>query len=522
MRKLFLLLILILLPSVVWGATEYWISPSGDDANNGLSVGAPFKTFQYSFNTMSGGDTLWLADGTYSTTTATGYIASNDYPNVVTNSSQPPSGLDINNMTTVKAINEGSVTIDGAFFLGRSAYKRSYIKIQGITFDGGGQFFNTSYNTLKNCGFHSNNRDGAFTIGTNDHEQGNSYNLVEDCWFWAVNDRVICGNYRADKNVWRRIIIRSDGDSGSYGPSVGFTVYDSSACSVQNMIIVDRILGAGDAYADFATAQHTAGNHFNMNNEWLGCISLKSPDAGFAFEADYVGENTYKILDSIAWDSADMGFTCGGTAQSPILQNITSGETGNSGIRFYSSGNPIINETLKNIISYNAGNYGVVCGVAPTYADVYGAVTAAYYFSPCTTGAKTTNPTADGTPASLKYIMRIEDGSALKGTADSGADYGANVVYKYGTDGTRYGDSGYDTLTANSLWPYPNEDRIKTEMAADSARGFCTGNSISGNPQTLTKYIWEYLGNQIPADIYGDTEITNKQLKSGTFYGGLF
>lgn len=24
-------------------------------------------------------------------------------------------------------------------------------------------------------------------------------------------------------------------------------------------------------------------------------------------------------------------------------------------------------------------------------------------------------------------------------------------------------------------------------------------------PQTLTKYIWEYLGNQIPAEIYGSS-----------------
>jgi hypothetical protein len=35
------------------------------------------------------------------------------------------------------------------------------------------------------------------------------------------------------------------------------------------------------------------------------------------------------------------------------------------------------------------------------------------------------------------------------------------------------------------------------------ARGFATGNSKDGAPQTLTKYIWEYLGNQIPPEVYG-------------------
>src|SRR5205085_1629742 len=59
------------------------------------------------------------------------------------------------------------------------------------------------------------------------------------------------------------------------------------------------------------------------------------------------------------------------------------------------------------------------------------------------------------------------------------------------------------------LWPFPNEAVIKADMASYSgpggagARGFTAGNSLDGSPQTLTRYIWEYLGNQIPAEIYG-------------------
>jgi MYXO-CTERM domain-containing protein len=34
------------------------------------------------------------------------------------------------------------------------------------------------------------------------------------------------------------------------------------------------------------------------------------------------------------------------------------------------------------------------------------------------------------------------------------------------------------------------------------ARGFATGTSRDGSPQTLTKYIWEYLGNPIPDEVY--------------------
>ena len=77
-------------------------------------------------------------------------------------------------------------------------------------------------------------------------------------------------------------------------------------------------------------------------------------------------------------------------------------------------------------------------------------------------------------------------------------------MYKYGIDGTFYGDSGYNTLTANALWPYPNENRIKSDFSSvnGGARGFCTGTSLDGSAQTLTKYIWEYLGNVIPSEIY--------------------
>ena len=87
----------------------------------------------------------------------------------------------------------------------------------------------------------------------------------------------------------------------------------------------------------------------------------------------------------------------------------------------------------------------------------------------------------------------------MKATGSEGADYGANVIYRYGMDGTFYGDAGYNTLTSNPLWPWPSEERIKKEICTDSGitRGFC-------GAATLTRYIWEAAGNPIPPEIYGD------------------
>jgi hypothetical protein len=84
-----------------------------------------------------------------------------------------------------------------------------------------------------------------------------------------------------------------------------------------------------------------------------------------------------------------------------------------------------------------------------------------------------------------------------------------------------FGEAGYNLLQDGTngqedvnLWPFPNETLIKSKMSAYSYdngsltgnRGFAslTARQLDGvNPVTLTSYIWESLGNQIPAEIYG-------------------
>jgi hypothetical protein len=480
-------------------SATYYLSVSGSNSANGTSSGTPWKTFQKAFSTMAGGDELILLDGTYSEAAGTGYISY-----LGTGSGQPPSGTGRTKFTTVRAQNPGKVTVLGELFIGRSTRKDSYIKIQGITFEGGGSLYNTSYNYIKDCGFHdSTNGEGVFGIGTNDHSQGNSYNLIEDCWIWG-NARLIASNYMADYNVWRRVVIRGDGCStsncsGSGNPNVGFTVYNSTNISVQNVLIVDRILvGSGNQYANFASAQHSPGSSLGPA-EWLGCISLKSPDEGWYLEADSANPNAVKIVNSVAWDSGGEGFNLSMTTSGLDVENCTAGVSrSGSGFRIvnFTSG------TVRNNIAYNSSLWGFNSVITPSYTDTYLAANGLYNQTTPTVGVKVTNPLADGTPVSLQYLTRIETGSALKGSGYAGADYGANVVQRYGTDGTFQGDSGYNTLSSTSLWPWPNEGRIKTEMSASSTRGFCApgNNPTTGTPITLTSYVWEYLGNVIPSE----------------------
>jgi len=511
-----LLILSILFFSTPLFATTYYLSPSGNNSYSSAQAqnpATPWKTFTKAFGAMAGGDTLILLDGTYSDANGTGYMS---YASAY--GGDMPSGTSTNNMTTVRALNEGAVIVssgtDGkgnyALFLGRSTKKLSYAKIQGIKFIGGGALYNTNHIYIKNCGFWAARQNGGdvFGIGTNDGSWGNTYNLIEDCWVWG-KDRIIASNYMADYNVWRRVVVRGDGCNTSYctgsgNPNVGFTVYNSQNVSVQNMIIVDRILGGGEWYANFASAQHSPGNSLGPA-EWLGCISINSPDLGWYLEADSASPNAVKIVNSVSIGTVYDGIQVSLSSTGVIIENNTSMNSTN-GANFcltdFSSG------TIRNLVAKTAGGYNyAISTFQPSYTDAYGGSSGAYSRYSPTTGARTTNPLADGTTPSIKYPVRIETGSALKGTGYGGADYGANVVYKYGTDGTFYGESGYNTLTANSLWPWPNEDKIKSDFASvtGGARGFAaSGKQKNGIDNiTLTSYIWEYLGNQMPTDIYG-------------------
>jgi len=434
---------------------------------------------------MGSGGTLILLDGVYSSASSTGTIHYSG-----TGSAQPPSGTSAR-PTQVVAQNPGRVTVRGQLFLGRSTRKDSYIRIAGITFDGGGQLYNTSNITLKDCGFH-----GQFAIGTNDHTNGNTRNLVEDVWIWATGERVIAINYRAHENVWRRVVVRGDGCgtancTGGSNPNVGMTVYDSHDVSIQNVMVVDRILASSDqGYSDFACAQHTGDAQYYLGRaEWLGIISLNAPDTGLYCEPDYVIQPTLTVIDSVAWNSRSVGFNISRNG-SVVLRNLTAKALELDAVRV---GPAVTVGSVSNVLVAGAGRYGINSAITPSYADVFGAAGGAYNQTSCDRGCYTQNPQGSG---SLKFLPRIESGTFLKARGANGADIGANVVTRYGMDSTRFGDVGYNMLGTTALWPWPNQERLKREMCEDSGvtRGFCGATS-------LTDYVWSYLGNPTPTSL---------------------
>ena len=477
-------------------AATFFVSPAGDDSNSGRTEPSAWKSFSRAFNAMAPGDELVLLEGTYSETAGTGYISY-----LGENSAQPPSGASLAAVTRVHARRPGTVKIIGALWLGRSFEKCSYVSIEGITFEGGGALYNTSFVTIRQSGFHdvSLGSDAVFGIGTNDGEWGNTNNLVEDVWIWGRN-RAIASNYRADNNVWRRVVVRGDGCgsgqcTGSGNPNVGITVYDSANVSLQNVLVVDRILAGGTSYADFATAQHTSGRAFG-NNEWLGTISLNSEDSCYIFEADETSlkNPAWRLHDVIGWNCTSTGFNASGEADSATeLLNGTFLVRGGDGVAVRVPAEQARN-TIARVIVTGTARYATNIGTDYTYFDQHGQwADGLDYAGRCVEGCKTSDPLQDGNPPSLRYPTRIEPGSLLKGAA-AGADIGANVEFRYGADGTFSGQPGYNELSSVPLWPWPNEDLIRADLCASETRGLCSR-------QSLTEYVWTLLGNPVPPEL---------------------
>lgn len=455
------------------------MSPTGTDSGDCKTT--PCKTFAYTVTKATSGSEIVLADGVY--TSAASWTG--------TGAGQVPSGT-ATKPTVVRAANPGKAIVPGAF-IGRSTRKDSYIIFKDLTFSSGVSLYNTSFITLKNVGVY-----GGLNIGTNDHNQGNTDNLIEDVWVWAAQQRGIAVNYRGHRNVWRRVIVRGDGcstDECKQQPNIGITVYDSQDVSLQNVIVIDRVLATGGySYGDFANAQHgTDSIWYAGRNEWLGTLSINGPDQGYYFELD-VGQTvapTTKVNNAGAFGNKGGGFNIAREGTGNVLNNLTMIPAGDGAVRvapeMTASGRT---GTLTNVIVSGAGNWGINSSYVASNVAVGGTWSGGKFNQTTPLKQFAGDPLTSG----LKYPVRIEAGSAL---AAAGFTY--DVTKRYGIEGTRFGEPGYNTLSSVALWPWPNQDRIKAEMCSTVKRGFCADTkNLSGGPLTLTSYIWELMGNKMP------------------------
>jgi parallel beta-helix repeat protein len=504
--------ILLILPALSFADTHY-VRKTG--SGSACTQGAPCLTIAAGIASMVGGDTLVIGDGTY-------------VGDPVSNVPSGSSGA----WTAVRSENVGGVTIDmsGASDWGATAINVGssdhHIQIEGFkakasltAWSNGAVHSSGSYIKLFRIASYNARQNGntaSFVIGT-----GSDHVLVEDCWSWGTGRYKFIA-YMSTNVIFRRCVARHDYNTDVPGgegltQQATFVNYDSTNTLFQNCIAIDSgVHGSGqEIYGGFWDENN---GDIDKSGKITGSIVLnfRTNQAGMADKVS----GTRSITDSIIWDSGGGwgAIMRGATSFDPTVtlnQNTFGnlvynfpGTYGMYGVGSGSAGNWNISTT--NSIIYGANSYGISDYMYSDWNVLYG--NGANYGGWQTPTAGTHditnhNPLTNG----LRYLPRIESGTYLASAGYGGSRIGAEILYRHGTSGTLYGDTGYDTLTAEPLWPFPNESLIKTDFAsyADTgptgARGFATGTSLDGSAQTLTKYIWEYLGNQIPANIYTKT-----------------
>lgn len=456
-----------------------------------------YKTIPAGLAAISPGDTLIIRDGTYS-------------ENIYTD--QIPDGTSWNagEYITVKAENDGGAIIAGSFFSYEEdpEPKVGYYVWEGLEFVSASskgdyrnhvKFLRCGFINGQVCGPCDACCSGAFILGTG------SDKLFEDCWFAGAGGRYKIAVYDSSNVVLRRCVVRNDGGytNDNSNPEAVIAIYNSDNVALQNVITIDNDGSYSTYYQSsiYATGHQTLyhpvpHSHPSNNVSIAGWIDLNGQNSAFYVDTDD-GSNGMSISNSVIYGN-DTGINDGNTGTALAISNLSMGEIGNSSyglFQIWDGSADVANSNFWNFIDTdNPPTTNTCCN---TYnPNVWSGV-----------GIMHVNPLTEAN--GQMYLPRIEDGSILK-TGCNGQQVGAQITKRIGVSGTMYGENGWNAVTSDDLWPWPNENRIKDDFSSVSVngdRGFAvSGNGFYGGPVTLTSYIWEYLGNPCPQDVcdYGN------------------
>ena len=480
------------------GKRTFGASTPGDWSTNNC-----YGTISAAIENMSGGDEVVVDDGTYV-----------GMPNSI---SGVPSGNSYY-YTVIRARNPFKVTIDSGSgtdpqwdywgrLIGLSGH---HIEVDGFKLrnrDGSNNEANTisgDYIIMRRCLVRieapMNKEMYALSIAS-----GASYILVEDCGFVGGFRYMIgirCAGGSASHIVFRRVVARGDWTNTGDPYSV-FAVYgnNSSAANGPHHIVYQNCIAIdSNPIRGSNTYKHVPWYIFKGNHDIAldGCITLNNAVVYYYFFRNDYGGYNLEIKNSVFWDN-DGTTTTGyfrGSDSSSGYNRIWGCTFGDQPRGFTTSMNGS-QGYIKNNLFVDLSNASMTFG---------GSSPSRSYNSFDNSGQEFGS---DIVPYNndLKYICRVESDSN-RYNGGNGGHVGAHLVKKLGVSGTLYGESGWDTETDEELWPWPYEEEIRNWFRAtnnppagaspssnNTKRGFCA------DGQTLTKYIWEYLGYPIPPEI---------------------
>lgn len=444
------------LPVVVKGIGNlYYVSPSGSDGNAGTSETQPWATFNHAWSYLYPGDMLVLLDGVY-------------YQRLNPNKRNGAPGKPI----TIRAKNDGKAIIDGdtngdgvpdlpsALQLGDTWSGEAgqnpvgnYFVVEGLVVKNGGASGNDTVNvfgqnnTLRRVSAYNNDTD---TNGAVIAVIGGTNNLIEDCVAAGSGRKMIYTfGSNAQNNVFRRCLAAwqewrgrgQDPGHWPWGDSMEF--YHGVNNTIENSIV------------------------YGM-----------APSTGFKAQSQGDVTSGNKILGSMAigigmkWNQTPMTWPCPpppGTL-STTCNNFSGWIGQRNGAQLYGG----VSDTLiQDLFAWGNAGVGIsaVSGVSSAANNRLIRVTAA-------NNGIGSPPPAEGAGVDaygLSQFSLVQD-SLIEGTQYQGG--GARLQYRY-INGV---------LTAEPLWPWPMEDRIRAEFATHLARYQSTNPELANFSVTNTVY----------------------------------
>ena len=483
-------------------ATTYYVDANSADNNGSGTVSSPLKYISSGISKMStaGGDTLIIKSGTYS--------------NSLDDMSTFVSGT-TGNYNIIKAEVDGGVTVTQGFSINNNTH---HVQIEGIKFASNYAKYVDGANHIKilRCAFEGGPLTGnRYTFSMGSKFNTTEYILIEDSWFYGPGGRQNLAIYKSNKIVIRRVVLRHDhgwSNINKTDPEGVGTIYNSNDVEIQNIIIIDSSKNSSNVGSEWVGGMTIVNNVASegtcQNNNMIGSIILNVTGNGIAFDGNGEVQNI-TLKDTVIWwsnsGSGDGGISMNNPGQKTVFaSNMTIGNL-SFGVGLWGGTNS--NITINNSIIYGMDLFPIG---TPSASD--GTITNSYNNcsnnsnnSLCTkgTGIVTFDPTTNG----LSHIPRIETGTTLITSGQAGSRMGANITNKMGVSGTLWGETGYNTLTDQPLWPWPNEARIYDDMNSVSNRGFAAPGI------TLTNYIWSAIGNAPPSDIASVVILAPKNIK---------
>jgi hypothetical protein len=444
-------------------ATYYVDAGASNDSGDG-SQAAPKKYIRSGLSRLSskGGDTLIIMPGTYSNSR-----------DAIISPTRGRSGA----YNVIRAQTDGTVTIKAPFGLGPADH---YLRFEGLKFDlPEVKVIMGRYVKILRCAFKGGPSSGnnvTVQIGSNDLTPGAQYILMEDSWVYGPGGRYKILVYNSDRIVLRRVLARHDGGWSFDGsnPQAGITIYDSTNVELQNGIVIDSMTGLSAFESNiYLVANGTTGQRAG-NVSVRGSVVVGGGGNGIAWDG-HAAYSSSLLEDVVVWGSGAGGIASNGSANTGTINRalVKSGGTGFADWE----GNARL--TISNVIAYQ--NSKSACdGVSASGSVAFG------------NGSNNCGTSMDPLSSGLRYLLRVEPDSRLATSGTNGGQVGPTIVKRIGASGTLYGEPGYDTVTSEDLWPWPNESRIKADLAESNSRGF------SASSKTLTNYLWELLGNTSP------------------------